>query len=146
MLLDIRDYRTNKMVNGFSQPPASSGNFERSSPTLGGCAQRECPHRAVLSFDSLSLCTAHLLSHCYSRLEAFEALECSKKLSEETGVQNSVAGFLDECVSKLAIFLVDCIDLHNLERARLLDILLWANELGAKQRSSLKNCRVAGTS
>jgi hypothetical protein len=146
MLFNIQDYKAHEMVNGFSQPPASSGNFEPSNPALGGCAQRECPHRAVLSFDSLSLCTAHLLSYCYSRLEAFEALECSKKLSAETGVHNAVAGFLDECASKLAIFLVDCIDLHNLERARLLDILLWANELGAKQRPPLQKRRSAGTS
>jgi hypothetical protein len=134
------------MMNSLPEPPASKGNLGGTKPKLGNCAVGGCSRDAVLLFDSRAMCLDHLISYCYSRLESYEAVECSEETSEETGFYISSARFIDECVPRLVILLVDCLDLSNLERARLLDIVLWANQIDDRQRSAGKSYRSAKAS
>jgi len=49
-------------------------------------------------------------------------------------MQVSLEAFLEECHSKIASVLIAGSGFTNMERARLLDILLWASELTEKRR------------
>ncbi|HEY6467605.1 MAG TPA: hypothetical protein VIY69_16505 [Candidatus Acidoferrales bacterium] len=50
--------------------------------------------------------------------------------------------FLEECTSRVAGFLMGRPELQNIERARLLDVLLWAAELDGKYGRPAPHCRV----
>ncbi|HTR48846.1 MAG TPA: hypothetical protein VMM16_15805 [Verrucomicrobiae bacterium] len=97
------------------------------------CAETGCSQDAILLLDGRSFCAEHLVSHCYSRLQECEQGEGSPRSTAEAAMSGDTA-FLDECRTKLASLLVVYTRLTNIERARVLDILLWASELSEKQR------------
>jgi len=105
----------------------------------------ECSPRqaAVCSVELRFFCVNHFVAYCYQRLE-----ESEKALSgRESG--ESVRSFLRECATQAAKLLLIRRELQNVDRARLLDIILWANELfyqsisnprtGARDRSPADN-------
>jgi hypothetical protein len=95
------------------------------------CDYSDCALPAVLRLDVHFFCLDHLVSHCHTRLQA-----CQQERSRLAGLpacrQASVNCFVDECASKVAAFLVARTELPNIDRARLLDVLLWATELDGK--------------
>jgi len=102
--------------------------------TKAACGLRGCSRHAILMLDSRSLCLEHAISHCYSRLKDVEEGEDAAQRAGGAGAAHPAIPFLDECGAKLATVLVNKSDLANLERAQLLDIVLWANELSEKKR------------
>jgi hypothetical protein len=78
----------------------------------------------------------HLVSHCYERLEEFERAGSVQKTKSADAKTQSGPDFLEDCPAKIASLLITRTGLENIERARLLDILLWANELDRRRRSS----------
>jgi hypothetical protein len=85
----------------------------------------------------------HFVAYCYQRLEESEKALSGRKSGE------SVRSFLRECATQAAKLLLIRRELQNVDRARLLDIILWANELfyqsisnprtGARDRSPADN-------
>jgi len=100
------------------------------------CDSAQCSQRAVSWIDFHFLCVGHLVSHCYDRLEEFERAGNEHKTAGEDGKSQSVSDFVEDCSAKIASLLITHPGLENIERARLLDILLWANELDRRRRSS----------
>jgi hypothetical protein len=100
------------------------------------CDSTQCSQRAVSWIDFHFLCVSHLVSHCYDRLEEFERAGNVNRTAREDGPIQSGPDFLEDCPAKIASLLITHADLENIERARLLDILLWANELDRRRRSS----------
>ena len=105
----------------------------------------ECSPRqaAVCAVELRFFCVNHFVAYCHQRLE-----ESEKALSgRESG--ESVRSFLRECATQAAKLLLIQRELQNVDRARLLDIILWANELfyqsisnprtGARDRSPAHN-------
>jgi hypothetical protein len=85
----------------------------------------ECSPRqaAVCSVELRFFCLNHLVAYCYRRLEESEKALAGGQSRE------SVRGFLRECATQAAKLLLIQRELQNADRARLLDIILWTNEL-----------------
>ena len=84
------------------------------------CAVRQA---AVCSVELRFFCMNHLVDYCYQRLA-----ECEKVLGDGRRREH-VRGFLRECATQAAKLLLIRRELQNVDRARLFDIMLWANEL-----------------
>ena len=123
------------MTNDGSQLPLHpnlNGTGRQSIP----CESAQCSERAVSWVDFRFFCIDHLVSHCYDRLEEYERAGALQKLWSDSPQNQLSARFLEECAARIATLLITHPTLENIERARLLDILLWANELDRKRRST----------
>jgi hypothetical protein len=84
-----------------------------------------------------NLCLTHFLSRSYEFLESFD--RCAARLDrlESTSLLNSpdARGFIAECSLQALRLSLQCERLTNLERGRLLDILLWTGEISDRLRS-----------
>lgn len=96
------------------------------------CEFNHCTSRAALTIESRKLCIDHVVSYCYFRLQECEQGEGFEFIG--SGVARSTSEILEEYRSNMASVLIVRTDLSNLERARLLDILLWATELFEKEK------------
>ena len=90
------------------------------------CLDRcECTATAVLA--EQALCLSHFVRRCYEQLERLDPR------SRKGGVDDRELGWmraaLDECSEQTLRICLSGKPLNNLERGRLLDILLWAGEL-----------------
>lgn len=118
------------------QPPFHKGNAQASTGKSIPCDSAECSEHAVSWIDFRFLCVGHLVSHCYDRLEEYERAGSAPRAATEEGKSSAGPSFLEDCPAKIASLLITHTGLENIERARLLDILLWANELDRKRRPS----------
>jgi hypothetical protein len=106
------------------------------------CDSENCSRPAALRLDFRLLCLDHLVEHCHKRLETCQQEVCRNFVPAEDVLESNNT-FLEECTSKLAGFLMARTELENIDRARLLDVLLWAVELDAKYACPTAKCRAA---
>ncbi len=96
-----------------------------------GCSQ---PPAAVL--DVRLLCREHFFQDCYTQMDTI--MRCLRDPAfQETG-EEPVRQFLTECTRQAADLAGSTSPLDNLERARVLDILLRASEIGGRLRRSAR--------
>jgi hypothetical protein len=81
-----------------------------------------------------ALCGGHFISTSYARLEKYDELRKEHRLSAFD--TESVRRFINQCSRQADEIEHGIKDLDNLDRARLLHIILWANELGRHLRRS----------
>ena len=105
------------------------------------CSFTGCSHPAVVSLRAQSLCLEHFCCRCYEFLkntencgepEATNSTASSSCCSGSSGLGSSGSGVLrmaDECARKALDISLNTSVLSNLERARLLDILLWCGDV-----------------
>ncbi len=92
------------------------------------CRVGSCNGAAVATLDHQALCLNHFLSRCYEKLEGFDPR--GRKFSAAESVDlTSMRAFIEECSRKALDISLHSQSLTNLQRGRLLDILLWAGEL-----------------
>ncbi len=91
------------------------------------CCEGACDSAAATALDQQALCLNHFLVRCYAKLEAVDPR--AQKSREERVDLAAMRAFIEECSQKALEISLHREDLTNLERARLLDILLWASEL-----------------
>src|SRR6266404_6354765 len=91
------------------------------------CRVDSCGGAAVATLDHQALCLNHFLSRCYEKLENLEPR--GRKFSSEPVDIASMRAFIEECSRKALDISLHSQSLTNLQRGRLLDILLWASEL-----------------
>jgi len=91
------------------------------------CRVGSCGGAAVATLDHQALCLSHFLSRCYEKLEGFDPR--GRKFSAEPVDIASMRAFIEECSRKALDISLHSKNLTNLQRGRLLDILLWAGEL-----------------
>jgi len=91
------------------------------------CSAEDCANTAVTRFVQRDLCLNHFVSRCYADLER---LDRRVRNGEWNLIENStLKAFAEECSLKaLELSLSGCAT-DNLQRGRLLDILLWAGEI-----------------
>ena len=82
---------------------------------------------SVTSLDQQDLCLNHCLLRCYEKLEGVDPR--NRKLCPDPFELASLRGFVEECSRRTLDLSLHCENLTNLQRGRLLDILLWAGEL-----------------
>ena len=91
------------------------------------CRVGSCGSAAITTLDHQALCLNHFLSRCYEKLENLEPR--GRKFSAEPVDLASMRAFIEECSRKALDISLHSESLTNLQRGRLLDILLWAGEL-----------------
>lgn len=91
------------------------------------CNLDSCSDPAVTCFASQKLCLHHFLARCYQDLNRFD-VRTSSAQADPFG-SAALKAFVKECSRCALEISLQCEDLDNLQRGRLLDILLWAGEL-----------------
>jgi hypothetical protein len=91
------------------------------------CRMGSCSGAAITTLDHQALCLNHFLSGCYEKLEGLDPR--GRKFSGEPVDVAYMRAFIEECSRKALDVSLQSKNLSNLQRGRLLDILLWAGEL-----------------
>src|SRR5258707_15064878 len=92
------------------------------------CTTTGCEHVSVSTVSGDALCRRHFIDICYSRLERYEELREQRGLSL-IGAE-AMRRFIHECSRQADEIEHTATDLDNLDRAKLLHIILTASELG----------------
>ena len=91
------------------------------------CAVDFCDAPAVASLAQQDFCVDHFIELCYENLQRIDPRhDNSRQMSLDLPVLRALIEECSRCALEVA---VHCEDLNNLQRGRLLDILLWAGEL-----------------
>jgi hypothetical protein len=98
------------------------------------CRTQGCAQTAEATIDGEVFCREHFISHCYVQLERFDEMQKQHRLSISDA--ESVRRFINESSRQADEIEHTARDLENLDRARLLHIILWANEVGSCLRRS----------
>lgn len=97
------------------------------------CGVAGCSTAKVATLDNQALCLDHFFTKCYDTLECFDRWRAhsSQKLAKESQTVSGeqVRAFLQACSGQALNVSLQCKEMTNLQRARLLDVLLWAGEL-----------------
>lgn len=102
--------------------------------TSAACSFAGCSRPVVTIFRYESLCLDHFCSKSYEFLDSVdEHLQSSTADPSCTTEQLRVA---DECARKALDICLSKMILNNLERARLLDILLWSGDIVSCSQNS----------
>src|SRR6266481_6321533 len=91
------------------------------------CGERSCGRASVASLNQQDLCLEHFLFSCYEELERLDPR--GRAFSSQPADLASMRAFIEECSRRALDISLHSKNLSNLERGRLLDILLWAGEL-----------------
>ncbi|HXP78926.1 MAG TPA: hypothetical protein VN976_03405 [Verrucomicrobiae bacterium] len=98
------------------------------------CSIADCGQAIAASLDGESLCREHFISICYERLDHYDEIRKGPGLSATD--TESVRRFIHECTRSADEIEHSALDLDNLDRAKLLHIILTASELGRHLRRS----------
>ena len=91
------------------------------------CTTITCAEDGVAMLAGMTLCLEHFFRECYEKLEKLDPLVRGK--TREGAINDGAAKVLEEVVKQALIVCLQHKNLSNLDRSRLLDILLWAGEL-----------------
>lgn len=104
------------------------------------CSVAECGRPAGASLDGESLCRAHFISACYDRLDQYD--ETRKGPGLTASDSESARRFIHESTRQADAIESCATDLDNLDRAKLLHIIISASELGRHLRRSPRKVAV----
>jgi hypothetical protein len=99
------------------------------------CDECGSEHAALCSVELRFFCTNHFVAYCYQRLAE------SEKALSGSQCSDSPRRFLQECAAQAVKLLLIGQELENIDRARLFDIMLWANQLFYRSISKSQNGR-----
>lgn len=105
---------------------------QRVETTLARCSAEGCEETAITSVESKALCRRHFLANAYRHLESISAQILEPRFHENHG--EAAGRFLEECMRRAADIACAPAPPSNLERAQVLDVLLWASELHGRLR------------
>ena len=91
------------------------------------CSVQSCTGTAVGSVEERALCRKHFLAISYRRLEVIAA-QMHQPQFDHAGAE-AARRFLEDCIRYAADVACSPVVPDNLEKAQLLDILMWAAEL-----------------
>ena len=112
-----------------------SNNVNKSNNAGNFCVVEECRELSAAELDNQPLCLEHFFSRCYQALECYDGRrDHTRGVHEAERAQ--VRGFLEECSAQALNVGLRNENLNNLQRSRLLDVLLWAGELSECVRAS----------
>jgi hypothetical protein len=98
------------------------------------CGVKGCDQTAGATLEGKDLCQGHFISVCYEQLERYDEMQKAHRLSVADA--ESARRFINQCSRQADEIEHTTRTLDNLDRARLLHIILWANELGRHLRRS----------
>jgi len=97
------------------------------APGTAQCTTVTCAENGVVTLAGVTLCLEHFFQQCYARLEGLDPVVRGK--TREDAINDGAPKILEEVVKQVLIVCLQHKYLSNLDRSRLLDILLWAGEL-----------------
>lgn len=98
------------------------------------CSSADCGRAIAASLDGEAFCREHFISVCYQRLDQYDEIRKGPGLSASD--TESVRRFIHECTRSADQIEHSAADLDNMDRAKLLHIILTASELGRHLRRS----------
>ena len=98
------------------------------------CSAEGCEREGISLIDASPLCRKHFIDVCYARLERYD----DQRKAHQLGLSDaeSMRRFINECLRQADVIEQTASDLDNLGRAKLVDIILSASELGRHLRRS----------
>lgn len=112
----------NCMAKAKSRPETMGMMKSKENCKAGGCASL-----AVVSLAGRDLCLDHFFASCYERLDMLEPMARSRAL--DSTQLPAIRGLLDECSNRTLLVCLRHESLTNLDRSRLLEILLLCGDL-----------------
>lgn len=91
------------------------------------CAVDFCEGAAVASMAQQDFCLNHFIDLCYENLQRIDPR--GRKQDRVNLDPALLRAFIEECSRRALEVALHCDNIDNLQRGRLLDILLWAGEL-----------------
>jgi hypothetical protein len=91
------------------------------------CAVDFCEGAAVASLAQQDFCLNHFIDLCYENLQRIDPR--GQKQDRVNLDPALLRAFIEECSRRALEVALHCDNIDNLQRGRLLDILLWAGEL-----------------
>src|SRR5438445_9285030 len=88
------------------------------------CRLSDCSRPAVVTFRAEALCLDHFCARCYEFLDGIDRRQQLNQEAPGSAVEH--VHIADECARRALDICMSATILTNLERARLLDILLWS--------------------
>lgn len=95
------------------------------------CCRADCLRPSVTSLAAERFCFDHFFERCYQLLERIDARTRAGAPLSSSPEQNCA---VNECAQRVLELSLRSTVLSNLERARLLDILLWSGDLTTRLR------------
>lgn len=86
-----------------------------------------CEGAAVASLAQQDFCLNHFIDLCYENLQRIDPR--TQKMGRLPLELPALRAFIEECSRRALEVALHCEEIDNLQRGRLLDILLWAGEL-----------------
>jgi hypothetical protein len=91
------------------------------------CGRSGCSESGIATFGAETLCNEHFVVACY---EVLERLDRGMALSARSATEAREAKLVsDECARGVLDVSLNAAGLSNLQKARLLDVLLWAGDI-----------------
>jgi hypothetical protein len=91
------------------------------------CSVDSCGVTAISSLDRQDFCLDHFICCCYGQLESLDPR--GRKIRLDATDLSCITAFIEDCSRKALDISLRYEALTNLQRGRLLDILLWAGEI-----------------
>ena len=91
------------------------------------CAADDCNGQGVTLLAGKDLCLEHFLAKCYEQLDGIEPVVRSPRLAAQDAAH--ARAVLQECANQTLLVCLRHQPLNNLERSRLLEILLQCGDL-----------------
>jgi hypothetical protein len=108
------------------------------------CPVPGCPAASAAVLENRSLCLDHFILRCYESLAAYDGRrDFARRVQEPERAQ--LRGFLEECSTQALKVCLRKEQLSNLQRSRLLDVLLWAGELSEYLSASAARLGLSST-
>ncbi len=109
-------------------------------PETSACSAAGCQQPATAHLETCALCREHFVTSCYDRLDEYRDRVSDRPYpAESTG---ALWQFVTEASQQLITMTQEASHLDNLERARLLDLLLCVAELSQRLRRSPRKAAV----
>jgi len=91
------------------------------------CHGSDCSRPVVVTFRAEALCLDHFCTRCYEFLDGIDGRQQLNQAAPGSAVEHVLIA--DECARRALDICMSATILNNLERARLLDILLWCGDI-----------------
>jgi hypothetical protein len=91
------------------------------------CTLEHCQGAASISFTGKAFCLEHFIVQCYESLKELDPRIRRKR--DETTELSRLRESVEECSNRALLVSLRCETLTNVDRSRLLDILLWSSDL-----------------
>jgi len=101
------------------------------------CHRSDCSRPVVVTFRAEALCLDHFCTRCYEFLDDIDRRQQLNQAAPGSALEHVLIA--DECARRALDICMSATILNNLERARLLDILLWCGDISNAHRP--KNVR-----